>query len=129
MNYAESSTELSEIAIDSSETGEMMAALEKNGVNFFNAASTTRTKTKNGKPKVAMKIDIPAATPTRSISAFTSLLWEDLVKNPKKEGPGETISRKKVQFAEKMIRTAFVELYRSLGLLQTYRFLRVFFSE
>ncbi|KAB1219297.1 Phosphate transporter PHO1 [Morella rubra] len=119
-SFSQSSTELSEIAIDSSETGEMMAALEKNGVNFFNAASTTRTKTKNGKPKVAMKIDIPAATPTRSISAFTSLLWEDLVKNPKKEGPGETISRKKVQFAEKMIRTAFVELYRSLGLLQTY---------
>lgn len=72
---------------------------------------------------MSMRIDIPTTTPTRSISAVTSMLWEDLVNNPKKEGAGDFINRKKIQCAEKMIRGAFVELYRGLGLLKTYRFL------
>ncbi|KAJ6420999.1 hypothetical protein OIU84_028388 [Salix udensis] len=69
---------------------------------------------------MAMRIDIPATTPTRTITAVTSMLWEDLVNNPKKEGAGDFINRKKIQCAEKMIRGAFVELYRGLGLLKTY---------
>ncbi|BFG14165.1 hypothetical protein CerSpe_004400 [Prunus speciosa] len=111
---AESNTTPTEIT----QRGEAIAALEKNGVNFINGA--TRGKTKKGKPKVAMRIDIPNTTPTRTITAVTSMLWEDLVNNPKKEGPGEFINRKKIQCAEKMIRGAFVELYRGLGLLRTY---------
>ncbi|KAJ6981491.1 phosphate transporter PHO1 [Populus alba x Populus x berolinensis] len=116
-NFSESGTELNEISTDS-QTDEIIAALEKNGINFINSA--TRTKTKKGKPKMAMRIDIPATTPTRTITAVTSMLWEDLVNNPKKEGTGDFISRKKIQCAEKMIRGAFVELYRGLGLLKTY---------
>ncbi|KAK0606770.1 hypothetical protein LWI29_004211 [Acer saccharum] len=100
------------------QTDDVIAALERNGVNFINAA--TRSKTKKGKPKMAMRIDIPAETPTRTITAVTSMLWEDLVNNPKKDGPGDFINRKKIQCAEKMIRGAFVELYRGLGLLKTY---------
>ncbi|XP_068325623.1 phosphate transporter PHO1-like [Pyrus communis] len=100
------------------QTSEAIAALEKNGVNFINTA--TRGKTMKGKPKMAMRIDIPNTTPTRTITAVTSMLWEDLVNNPKKEGPGEFINRRKIQCAEKMIRGAFVELYRGLGLLKTY---------
>ncbi|XP_038721838.1 phosphate transporter PHO1-like isoform X2 [Tripterygium wilfordii] len=103
----------------STKTDEIIAALEKNGVNFINSAST-RAKTKQGKPKMAMRIDIPSTTPTRTITAVTSMLWEDLVNNPKKQGPGDFINRKKIQCAEKMIRGAFVELYRGLGLLKTY---------
>ncbi|PON37718.1 SPX domain containing protein [Parasponia andersonii] len=119
-DYAESITDdqLNETSIEISETDETIATLEKNGINFMNLA--TRTKTKKGKPKMAMRIDIPATTPTRTISAVTSMLWEDLVNNPKKEGHGEYINRKKIQCAEKMIRGAFVELYRGLGLLKTY---------
>lgn len=102
------------------ETDDVIAALERNGVSFINAASSW-AKTKKGKPKVAMRIDIPAETPARTISAVTSMLWEDLVNNPKKEsGTGDFINRKKIQCAEKMIRGAFVELYRGLGLLKTY---------
>ncbi|KAL3626446.1 Acid phosphatase pho1 [Castilleja foliolosa] len=102
-----------------SQTDDVIASLEKNGINFVNSA--TRAKTKNGKPKMAMRIDIPATTPTRTIAAVTSMLWEDLVNNPKKSGNGgEYINRKKIQCAEKMIRGAFVELYRGLGLLKTY---------
>ncbi|XVF28566.1 hypothetical protein REPUB_Repub15cG0040900 [Reevesia pubescens] len=118
-DFSESPAELNDSSTEISETDEVIAALERNGVNFINSASS-KAKTKKGKPKMAMRIDIPATTPTRTISAVTSRLWEDLVNNPKKEGPGDFINRKKIQCAEKMIRGAFVELYRGLGLLKTY---------
>ncbi|KAF5736732.1 putative xenotropic and polytropic murine leukemia virus receptor pho1 [Tripterygium wilfordii] len=120
-DFSESPAEsIDRASTETSETDDIIAALEKNGVNFINSAST-RTKTKNGKPKMAMRIDIPSTTPTRTITAVTSMLWEDLVNNPKKlQGPGDYINRKKIQCAEKMIRGAFVELYRGLGLLKTY---------
>ncbi|CAL5413612.1 unnamed protein product [Camellia sinensis] len=119
-DFSETPTEYSDSSTETaSQTDEVIAALEKNGVNFVGSA--TRSKTKNGKPKMSMRIDIPATTPTRTISAVTSMLWEDLVNNPKKEGPGDFINKKKIQCAEKMIRGAFVELYRGLGLLNTYR--------
>ncbi|KAK9287867.1 hypothetical protein L1049_016309 [Liquidambar formosana] len=119
-DYSESGSEFSETTTmeTSSPVDDMIAALERNGMNFIGAA--TRSKTKLGKPKMAMRIDIPATTPTRTIMAVTSMLWEDLVNNPKKDGPGDFINRKKIQCAEKMIRGAFVELYRGLGLLKTY---------
>jgi hypothetical protein len=83
-----------------------------------NSAMRTKTKTKKGKPKMAMRIDVPGTNATRAITAITSMLWEDLVNNP----TGDFIHKKKIQCAEKMIRSAFVELYRALGLLKTYRF-------
>nr|GMD95236.1 phosphate transporter PHO1 [Ipomoea batatas] len=113
---------------ETSETAdEVMAALERNGINFVNAASRAgkTTAAKNGKPKVAIRIDIPATTPTRAISAVTSMVWEDFLNNNNgdsvKDGGGrEYINSKKIQCAEKMIRGAYVELYRGLGLLKTY---------
>ncbi|KAG6764580.1 hypothetical protein POTOM_032055 [Populus tomentosa] len=112
---SESASESNETSADS-QIDEIIAALEREGIN-----SATRKKTKKGKPKMAMRIGIPAASPTRTITAVTSMLWEDLVNNPKKElGAGDFINRKKIQCAEKMIRGAFVELYRGLGLLKTY---------
>ncbi|KAH6821915.1 phosphate 1 [Perilla frutescens var. hirtella] len=116
-DLSESQSEYCESPSDS-QTDEIIAALEKNGVNLVNSA--VRGKTKKGKPKIAMRIDIPATTPTKTIAAVTSMLWEDLVNNPKKGGGGEYINRKKIQCAEKMIRGAFVELYKGLGLLKTY---------
>ncbi|KAM7280641.1 hypothetical protein ACFE04_007775 [Oxalis oulophora] len=112
--------ESSALSSESSQTDDMILALEKNGVNFVNSA--TRTKTKKGKPNTTLRIDIPATNPTRTISALTSMIWEDLVNNTKKETSGEyyMINKKKIQCAEKMIRAAFVELYRGLGLLKTY---------
>ncbi|XP_073011555.1 phosphate transporter PHO1-2 [Typha latifolia] len=101
---------------------EVIAVLEKNGVSFIGSA---RNKAKKGeKPKMAaMRIHIPATTPGRTISAVSSMIWEDLVNGSRKEGSGgggDYISRKKIQCAEKMIRGAFIELYRGLGLLKTY---------
>lgn len=117
-DFSETQSEFSDTPTETSQTDDVIAALEKNGINFINSA--TRSKTKKGKPKMAMRIDIPATTPTRTITAVTSMLWEDMVNNPKKESPGDLINRKKIQCAEKMIRGAFVELYRGLGLLKRY---------
>ncbi|XP_043706189.1 phosphate transporter PHO1-like [Telopea speciosissima] len=122
-DYSEGMTELDETQSEASTTDDVIAAFERNGVNVISAAM--RTKAKKGKPKTAVRIDIPATTPTRTITAITSMLWEDLVNNPKKEGPGDFINRKKIQCAEKMIRGAFVELYKGLGLLKTYRSLNM----
>lgn len=109
-----------ETPTETSETDDVIAALERNGVSFVGATARSKTKS-NGKPKMTMRIDIPATTPTRMITAVTSMLWEDLVNNPRKDGPADFINRKKIQYAEKMIRGAFVELYKGLGLLKTYR--------
>ncbi|XP_071698006.1 phosphate transporter PHO1-like [Rutidosis leptorrhynchoides] len=125
LNYTPTSTEFlhsyssspnSETASEFGEettTEDVISALEKNGINLDGAATCAKT-TKNGKPKTSMRIEIPATT----ITAVTSMLWEDLVNNPKKQG--DYINRKKLQYAEKIIRGAFVELYRGLGLLKTY---------
>lgn len=102
---------------------EVIAALERNGLSFI---GSSKTKAKKGeKPRAAaMRIDIPATTPGRTILAVTSIIWEDLVNGARRDGSGggDPINRKKIQCAEKMIRGAFVELYRGLGLLKTYRF-------
>ncbi|KAK1435404.1 hypothetical protein QVD17_01167 [Tagetes erecta] len=113
---SETASEYSERDGGETQTDEVISALEKNGLNVVGAA--TRAKTKDGKPKMSMRINIPATTPTRTITAVTSMLWEDLVNNPKKNN--QYVNRKKLQCAEKMIRGAFVELYRGLGLLKTY---------
>ncbi|VVA98575.1 unnamed protein product [Arabis nemorensis] len=115
--------ELSETQSETSRTDEIIEALERNGVSFINSA--TRSKTKGGKPKMSLRVDIPDAVAgadgggARSIATATSVLWEELVNNPR-SGGGDFINRKKIQCAEKMIRKAFVELYRGLGLLKTY---------
>ncbi|KAL2921298.1 Phosphate transporter PHO1 [Bienertia sinuspersici] len=115
---SENMSENNEGTDTSSQTEEVVSALEKNGLNVIGAA--TRSKTKKGKPKMALRIDIPATTPGRTISAVTSTLWEDLANSSSKDCPRELINRKKIQCAEKMIRGAFVELYRGLGLIKTY---------
>jgi len=126
MNFliTESCGESDETNSETSQMDEVISTLAKNGVNFVNSA--TRVKTKKGKPKMAMRIDIPPTTPTKAITAVTSILWEDLVNSPIKEGYGEFINKRKIQYAEKMIRSAYVELYKGLGLLKTYRSLFIF---
>ncbi|KAL6971267.1 hypothetical protein U1Q18_030947, partial [Sarracenia purpurea var. burkii] len=104
-DYSESATEYSESPTAPSQTDNGNAAAANDG------ASPKTSRTKDGRP---------STTALRAISAVTSTLWEDVVKNPKKEGPAGFINRKKNQGAEKMMRGAFVELYRGLGLLKTY---------
>ncbi|KAL7196663.1 hypothetical protein ACSBR1_036641 [Camellia fascicularis] len=72
-----------------------------------------------------LRIHIPLTNPSRTFSAITYLLWDDLVnQSSKKCGPEGTklhINKKKLHHAEKMIRGAFIELYKGLGYLKTYR--------
>ncbi|XP_047983089.1 phosphate transporter PHO1 homolog 1-like [Salvia hispanica] len=72
-----------------------------------------------------LRICIPVTNPARTFSAISYLLWDDLVnQSSKKSGPERNklhINKKKLHHAEKMIRGAFVELYKGLGYLKTYR--------
>lgn len=73
-----------------------------------------------------LKIKIPLTTPSRTFSAISYLVWEDLVnQNSKKCNPESSklhVNKKKLHHAEKMIRGAFMELYKGLGYLKTYRY-------
>ncbi|KAJ4710614.1 Phosphate transporter PHO1-like protein [Melia azedarach] len=72
-----------------------------------------------------LRINIPLTTPTRTFSAVSYLLWEDLVNQSSKKVPEGSnrlhINKKKLHHAEKMIRGALIELYKGLGYLKTYR--------
>ena len=71
-------------------------------------------------------INIPLTTPSRTLSAISYLVWEDLVNQSSKkctpEGSKLRINKTKLHHAEKMIKGAFVELYKGLGYLKTYRY-------
>lgn len=73
-----------------------------------------------------LRIHIPLTNPTRTFSAITYLLRDDLVnQSSKKFGPEGNklhINKKKLHHAEKMIKGAFVELYKGLDYLKTYRY-------
>ncbi|KAF7113090.1 hypothetical protein RHSIM_RhsimUnG0161700 [Rhododendron simsii] len=73
-----------------------------------------------------LRINIPVTNPTRTFSAITYLLWDDLVsQSSRKGGPdGKSrlhVNKTKLHHAEKMIKGASIELYKGLGYLKTYR--------
>ncbi|KAL6847743.1 hypothetical protein ACP4OV_021871 [Aristida adscensionis] len=73
----------------------------------------------------SLKISIPLTTPSRTIAALTDILRDDLAAghHSKKCNPDgkHAINKTKLRHAEKMIRGAFIELYKGLGYLATYR--------
>ncbi|KAM6571865.1 hypothetical protein CsatA_015945 [Cannabis sativa] len=70
-------------------------------------------------------INIPLTTPSRTLSAISYLFKEDQgnqsSKKSTQEGNKLRINKTKLHHAEKMIKGAFVELYKGLGYLKTYR--------
>uniref|UniRef100_A0A7N2L7A9 Uncharacterized protein n=1 Tax=Quercus lobata TaxID=97700 RepID=A0A7N2L7A9_QUELO len=76
-----------------------------------------------------LRINIPLTTPTRTFSALSYIVWEDLMNPSSKkcgpEGRKLQVNRTKLHHAEKMIRGAYVELYKGLGYLKTYRTLNM----
>ncbi|WOK93449.1 hypothetical protein Cni_G02146 [Canna indica] len=75
-----------------------------------------------------LKIKIPLTTPSRTFSALTYLFREDLGSQSKKggsQGGKLNIDKTKLHHAEKMIRGAFIELYKGLNYLKTYRTLNM----
>lgn len=105
-------------------TEEVISTLERNGVSFVGLGKAKAKKSAKPRAASSLRIDIPATTPARAIS----MIWEDLVNSSGKEdsGGGDYLNRKKLQRAEKMIREAFVQLYRGLALLGTYRLVDYF---
>lgn len=81
---------------------------------------------KTPKRESRVKINIPHMTPTATISALSQMLWEDVLRQAKKtaddyRGRDDTaVSRKKIQSAQNMLKAAYVEFYRGLGLLKSY---------
>lgn len=69
-----------------------------------------------------IKMNIPLTTPSRTFSAISHLFREDLANSKKcNEGTKLHINKTRLHHAEKMIKGAFVELYKGLGFLKTYR--------
>ncbi|CAN0876627.1 Phosphate transporter PHO1 homolog 1 [Linum grandiflorum] len=80
----------------------------------------------------SLRLNIPLTTPLRTFSAISYLVWGDSAVNnqssSKKCNPEGSnnrlplhINKTKLHHAEKMIRGAFIELYKGLGYLKTYR--------
>ncbi|XP_057528617.1 phosphate transporter PHO1 homolog 1-like isoform X1 [Amaranthus tricolor] len=78
--------------------------------------SKTRVFNCHGK-NIAM--NIPLTTPTQAISAISSLIWEDIIGN--NSSRGFHTKKGNLHHARKMIKGAFVELYKGLNYLKTYR--------
>ncbi|XP_066305942.1 LOW QUALITY PROTEIN: phosphate transporter PHO1-1-like [Miscanthus floridulus] len=83
----------------------------------------------SGCGRKSLKITIPLTTPSRTISALTDILWDELAnsQSSKKCNPDgkQSVNKTKLRHAEKMIKRAFVELYKGLGYLATYRSLNM----
>ncbi|EOY02189.1 EXS family protein [Theobroma cacao] len=120
--------------------------LDRNDVSFSDSprsdemGKSIRMKREDGKLRTLsgrvfscqgknLRINIPLTTPSRTFSAISYVLWDDLVnQSSKKCGPEGTklhINKTKLHHAEKMIKGAFVELYKALGYLKTYRHLNM----
>ncbi|KAJ1412018.1 SPX domain, partial [Sesbania bispinosa] len=72
-----------------------------------------------------LRINIPLTTPSRTFSAISYLLREDLLNQSSRkcgpEGGKIHLNKTKLNHAEKMIKGGFIELYKGLGYLKVYR--------
>ncbi|KAF8723961.1 hypothetical protein HU200_020962 [Digitaria exilis] len=100
--------------------------------------SGTFGRSVSGFGRKSLKISIPLTTPSRTISALADILRDELAAGQSPSSRNKcsldggaagrqqgVISKTKLRHAEKMIRGAFVELYRGLGYLATYRSLNM----
>lgn len=73
-----------------------------------------------------LRINIPLTTPSRTFSAISYLLREDLLNQSSRkcgpEGGKIHLNKTKLHHAEKMIKGGFLELYKGLGYLKVYRY-------
>lgn len=74
-----------------------------------------------------VRLIIPRTTPAATIAAMIQMLWEDVFRQSKQSSTDLTgtednsLSQKKVQIATLMLRAAFIEFYRGLGILKSFR--------
>ncbi|KAG5068705.1 hypothetical protein JHK85_001082 [Glycine max] len=116
--------------------------LEKNEAPFSDSpraeelAKSMQIKRENGKLKTLsgrvincqgknLRINIPLTTPSRTFSAISYLLREDLLNQSSRQcGPEGVnnihLNKTNLHHAEKMIKGGFIELYKGLGYLKVY---------
>lgn len=101
--------------------------LEGSGT-FGTPAASSPGRSVSSCQRKSLKINIPLTNPSRTISALTDILWDELVSPSSKKcnpngsvGKQQGVNKTKLRHAEKMIKGAFVELYKGLGYLATYR--------
>lgn len=97
---------------------------EKNDTPF---SEGNRERTECGRMGKNVRINIPLTTPSRTLSAISYLVREDLLnQSSRKCGPegGSKlhVNKTKLRHAEKMIKGGLVELYKGLGYLKVYRY-------
>ncbi|GAB2297090.1 Phosphate transporter PHO1 1 [Dionaea muscipula] len=119
--------------------------VEKNGMHLIDSSSNLDEKEKSRRIKREdsnsrslsarafncqgknLKINIPLTTPSRTFSAISYLIWQDFVSQSSKKCSSRSgtnkfhVNQTKLHQAEKMIKGAFVELYKGLGYLKAYR--------
>ncbi|XP_027361910.1 phosphate transporter PHO1 homolog 1 [Abrus precatorius] len=116
--------------------------LEKNEAPFSDSpradevGKTTQIKRDDGKFRTLsgriincqgknLRINIPLTTPSRTFSAISYLLREDLLNQSSRkcgpEGGKIHLNKSNLHHAEKMIKGGFIELYKGLGYLKVYR--------
>ncbi|KAK4764864.1 hypothetical protein SAY86_025954 [Trapa natans] len=111
---------LQEFQLKNCELGKSMRMSQDNGPRMLRSLSS-RSFNCQGKN---LRINIPLTNPTRTLSAISNLLFEDLINqssSKKLEGSKVQVNKTNLHHAEKMIRGAFVELYKGLRYLETYR--------
>ena len=117
--------------------------LEKNIAQFTDSSrsdeveKSLQTKREDGKLRTLsnhtvncqgknVKINIPLTTPSRTFSAISYLVREDLLNQSSRkcspEGCKLHLNKTKLHHAEKMIKGGFIELYKGLGYLKVYRY-------
>ncbi|KAL3679562.1 hypothetical protein R1sor_022518 [Riccia sorocarpa] len=84
----------------------------------------------DGSDRSQMRLNIPLDTPGRTIKSVTQSFLEDVLKHGGSEGFSSdsqsgkegniSVTKKNVRVAEKMLKAAFEEFYRGLGLLKNY---------
>ena len=116
--------------------------MEKNAVPFSDspqsdeARKSAQMKGEEGKSRMLsghigsfqgknVRINIPLTTPSRTFSAISYLVKEDLLNQSSRkcgpEGGKLHLNRTKLHHAEKMIKRGFIELHKGLGYLKVYR--------
>ena len=98
---------------------------EENEIGFAESSNTRQvnvvpTNTGNYGENKGNKFKMSKLPP---VLGMTQLLWDNMSNNLQiKPELDETITKKKFRYARKKLRVAFVEYYRALGLLKTFRY-------
>ena len=113
-------------ASESSSLGSMTSSTSLGSTSSPDSTVSTLSRNHMNTSTNHAKLIIPRTTPAATIGALTQMLWEDVFRQSKRTAVSRgredySVSQKKIQSATMMLRAAYVEFYRGLGLLKSYR--------